>query len=562
MEGYVIDAVPYRGRLKIVLDGFREAWVRTTYPIYVMTDKPEAIMEHPSVVSHEEEDWRTLSGERVKLHRYELTDLDAWSYISRRATVVNQLPTVLSLVLDRLGARPFRKVKIEDGRIVESWDPGLSFPPVRYATVITHDWYGPAEEGGMFEAEVNGEVKRGFLRDLDLEVDVAGCFGRACDHVRAPVKIRLEHKKSPVSVKGLIEWSYTCKTPLKELVNATIGKALTTNEAWVAFERKVVVPNLVPRVEKLRDMDEMLLNDKGGLVFFPRVGCFDDAWQIDFSSMYPSLIVKYNISGETVDACDDVVTEIGHTICNRERGIVPEALSWLIGRKEALKPVDPERAEAVKWILVASFGYLGYRNSKFGKIEAYELVTYYARKTLRRAVEIAREMGVEVLHGIVDSLVVRGDAPQLVKRLEEETGLRLRSTKLKWIVLGRRRDGLPYPMRYFGMTEEGMKYKGVIRRNMPNLVKEFLESSMEILSRAESCDDLSKLRSNLVENLMEYERRVMHGEPRDFVMWIRGEPYVRGVRGFYNARDGFMGRDSEYYLEYLRRTAREVLGIG
>lgn len=39
MEGYVIDAVPYRGRLKIVLDGFREAWVRTTYPIYVMTDK-------------------------------------------------------------------------------------------------------------------------------------------------------------------------------------------------------------------------------------------------------------------------------------------------------------------------------------------------------------------------------------------------------------------------------------------------------------------------------------------------------------------------------------------
>lgn len=69
--------------------------------------------------------------------------------------------------------------------------------------------------------------------------------------------------------------------------------------------------------------------------------------------------------------------------------------------------MDPERAEAIKWILVASFGYLGYRNSKFGKIEAYELVTYYARKTLRRALEIAQEIGIEVLHGIVDSLVIR-----------------------------------------------------------------------------------------------------------------------------------------------------------
>jgi DNA polymerase I len=35
-------------------------------------------------------------------------------------------------------------------------------------------------------------------------------------------------------------------------------------------------------------------------------------------------------------------------------------------------------------MLVASFGYLGFRNSKFGKIEAYELVTYFARKTLRQ----------------------------------------------------------------------------------------------------------------------------------------------------------------------------------
>ncbi len=223
----------------------------------------------------------------------------------------------------------------------------------------------------------------------------------------SPVKLRLERQRSPVSLKGLIEWSMTCKTPIKELVDATIGKALTTNEAWIAFKRRIIVPEVVPRVEKLRSLDDLTLMDKGGLVIFPKVGCFDEVWQMDFSSMYPSLIVKYNISAETVDACNDLETEIGHTICMKEKGIVPEALSWLIDRKEKLKEVDEERAEAIKWILVASFGYLGYRNSKFGKIEAYELVTYFARRTLRRAIEIVQESGAEVLHGIIDSLVIR-----------------------------------------------------------------------------------------------------------------------------------------------------------
>ena len=38
------------------------------------------------------------------------------------------------------------------------------------------------------------------------------------------------------------------------------------------------------------------------------------------------------------------------------------------------------RADAHKWSLVTSFGYLGYKNARFGKIEAHESVTAWGRE--------------------------------------------------------------------------------------------------------------------------------------------------------------------------------------
>jgi len=557
MEGYVVDAVPGRGFVELVLDGFRRIRVRTTFPVYVVTDNPELIAQHPSVSSYEGEEWRDLSGEPLTVYRFELTDLGAYGYISRRAEVVNKVPTVLSQTLFRLNALPFRRVVVEGQRIRLEGKERLARPKVKVAKVETYDWYGPSPDGDRYLAEVDGETERGFLRDLDLWADVVECSGRACDRVRASVKVDSSRKRSPVSIWGLVEWSYVSMTPLREIAYSTIGKTLTTNEAWVAFRRKVVIPDVVPRVEKRRTLEEVRAADKGGLVLFPKPGCYDGVAQVDFSSMYPSLIIKYNISAETVDACEDLKTEIGHSICLEERGIVPAALEWLVERRRELRGVDEERSQAIKWILVASFGYLGYRNSKFGKIEAYELVTYFARKTLRRAMEVAREEGLEMIHGIVDSLFVRGgDLDEFARRVEEETGMKLSVEKYDWVVMGSTAGGRPHPMRYYGRKEGGeVKTKGVERGNMPNLVRGFLREFALSLSKARDCSEAREvLRGECREILGAYERKAFTGEPLDYVLWIGGEPYVRGVRGFYNARSGYRGRDPYYYLGYLRRT--------
>jgi DNA polymerase I len=558
MEGYVVDILPGAGSATLVLNGFKTVEVKTTFPIYIETRDPDRVAQHPDVVYYEGEQWRYLDGREVTLYRFELRDLRAYYHLSKRYRVLNELPTVLSQTLFRLGALPFRKVSIRRGE-VEIVKDELDLSELSIASVVTEDWFGPSPTGHKFRANLNGREMTGDLDDLSLRADVAECMGRACHKIRASVKLNMEEKRAPVSVKGLIEWSYVSRTPVRELMRATIGKALTTNEAWVAFKRRVIIPDVVPRVEKERNLEQLRSVDKGGLVLFPKLGCFNDVVQVDFSSLYPSIIIKYNISAETVDACHDVVTEIGHDLCYKEKGIVPEALEWLVNRKEYLKSVDPERAEAVKWILVASFGYLGYRNSKFGKIEAYELVTHFARKTLRNALEIASERGLEVIHGIVDSLMVKGrDVDDFVREVQERTGFKLKAEPMSWVVLTSRRDGNPYPMRYFGRTSDGVKMKGVIRDNMPNLVKDFLEDLRKLMSSASDCEELMTLRAEVMRLLRGYLERVVSGEPRDYVMWVKGIPYVRGVRGFYDARNGFLGRDLEYYRQYLSRTVRVV----
>jgi len=66
----------------------------------------------------------------------------------------------------------------------------------------------------------------------------------------------------------------------------------------------------------------------------------------------------------------------------------------------------------MKWILVTCFGYLGYRNARFGKVDAHIAVCAFARDTLLKAAHIAEENGFETIHGIVDSLWLRKDGPR------------------------------------------------------------------------------------------------------------------------------------------------------
>src|SRR5438445_9577223 len=128
---------------------------------------------------------------------------------------------------------------------------------------------------------------------------------------------------------------------------------------------------------------------------------------------------KKNISAETIlcTCCHDSenrVPELNYNICRRT-GIVPQSLQILLEKREMYNDllkkfpdnkIYDARKSALKWILVTSFGYLGFNNAKFGRIDAHMAVCAFARQLLLQAIKIAEKNRCKVLHGIVDSLWV------------------------------------------------------------------------------------------------------------------------------------------------------------
>jgi DNA polymerase-2 len=141
----------------------------------------------------------------------------------------------------------------------------------------------------------------------------------------------------------------------------------------------LLIPYRKQEPEAFKSALELLHTDQGGLVFAPIVGYHEQVGELDFSSMYPSIMARFNISPETVNCrcCRDEpaarVPEIGHHTCRHRQGLVPRTLAPLLDKRTrykrlmaaatqpAARAVFDQRQTALKWLLVVSFGYLGTR---------------------------------------------------------------------------------------------------------------------------------------------------------------------------------------------------------
>ena len=117
------------------------------------------------------------------------------------------------------------------------------------------------------------------------------------------------------------------------------------------------------------------------------------------------------------------------------------------------------RKNALKWILVTCFGYTGYRNACFGRIEYHEAIMAYGREILVKTAEIAQDNNYKVLHGIADSLWLQGggNPEDVCKKIQAVIHIPLEVEGIyRWIVfLPRRNQTTGALNRYYGCLENG-----------------------------------------------------------------------------------------------------------
>ena len=313
-------------------------------------------------------------------------------------------------------------------------------------------------------------------------------------------------------VDGILEIARLSGLPPQTVARVSTGTGISAMQVATALRRGVLVPWQKRQPESLKSGLDLLAADKGGLVYTPIAGLHEHVAELDFTAMYPSIMVHFNVSPETVGAkcCEgEPIPELGTPICRHRQGLVPETLEPLLEKRSRYKalirelPKDDPRLEAYrrrysahKWLLVTCFGYLGYKNARFGRIEAHEAVNAYGREVLLRTKEIVEERGFRVLHLYVDGLWIhkpgaegRPDYDALLNEIHAETGLHIALEGVyRWLAFlpSRTEPRVAVANRYFGAFEDGsLKVRGIEarRRDTPSYIKETQLGMLDILSR-------------------------------------------------------------------------------
>ena len=343
-------------------------------------------------------------------------------------------------------------------------------------------------------------------------------------------------------VAGLVDAARLSRLSLQTVVRQSPGTCFTAMEMARALALGFHVPWKKNRPEGFRRGDRLVAADRGGVIFLPPVGVHDHVDEFDFASLYPHIMVRKNLSAETLDCrcCPESPIRapgLGYRSCTRTVGLIPQTLAPLLARrlayKAALRRPGLRREDArrlrgrvkmLKWILVTAFGYQGYRNARFGRIECHEAINAYARELLAGLVRASEEAGYSVVHGIVDSLWLRPqepgrppDAEAFAARMSERFDLPLGyEGRYRWVVfLPAVTHGLGVPNRYYGLYELGeYKLRGIggRRHDTTTFVRRFEHEVLSLLGRARDAEGFRALLPRALARADLFAERIAAGD--------------------------------------------------
>ena len=344
------------------------------------------------------------------------------------------------------------------------------------------------------------------------------------------------HKES--GLEGFYEVSRVCRLPLHTASRASIGKALSSLQFYHATKEGMLIPWKPVLAESFKSRAELLVADRGGFIFEPELGVHEGVGELDFSSLYPSIMMKKNISAETVrcECCPDStnrIPELDWNVCERRpKGIIPKAVEIIVEKRMKYKRLEKvtegeeraryeSRRNALKWVGVATFGYLGFNNAKFGRIDAHIGVCAWDRKVLIDAARVAERRGFRVMHGIVDSLWLRkegageADFERLRREIEAETKFAISFEGVyKWIAfLPSKVDaGVPVLNAYFGAYRDGrVKVRGIEarRHDTPAFFSACQLEIVELLAKAGTVEEARAMVDECVGVFLKHARSLL-----------------------------------------------------
>jgi len=315
--------------------------------------------------------------------------------------------------------------------------------------------------------------------------------------------------------------------PLDHVGTAAVGFRVE----WFLIKHAQKIGELVPkRVEK------PYRPYAGAIVLSPEPGLHENIAVMDFKSMYPNIMMAYNLSPDTYVSSNEPIPpcgvyeapEVKHKFRKEPPGFYKEVLSYLIKVRDEIRSkmknfapesveyhVSDARQKAVKVITNASYGYAGWIGARWYKKPVAEAATAWGRHTILTTIKIAEEAGLRVVYSDTDSLFIRHDSEKIEKlsrKIEEKLGLEIKPDKIYVRIFFTEAK-----KRYAGLLPDGrLDIVGleVVRGDWATVAKKVQEKVLEIILKEQSPKKAAKFVQQFIYDL--WQRRVPY---RDLIIW-------------------------------------------
>jgi len=322
-----------------------------------------------------------------------------------------------------------------------------------------------------------------------------------------------------------MELSSLVGIPLDHVCTAAFGFRV---EAYLMKQAKIYNEIIPKRIER------PYIPYVGGMVLPPKPGIHRDIAVLDFRSMYPNLMILYNISPDTYVKRPEPgmeyyrAPEVGHLFRKEPPGFYKKALTELIKARQVvqkeMKKIKPQdklytildaRQRAIKIITNACYGYTGWIGARWYMKQVAEATTAWGRKTISETLKMVEECSIEVIYGDTDSIFIRYEpekVKKLIKKIEKSLNLEVRPDKIyKKIYFTEAKK------RYAGILEDGsIDIVGleVVRGDWASISREIQEGVLEIILKEDSIKRAIEFVKTRIKEL--YEEKIPY---KDLIIW-------------------------------------------
>jgi len=444
------------------------------------------------------------------------TNRQHWQYLTERAKSLG-----LNLFVDRTYSWPhtsvYGHVSVTGRASMDMYDFADEFPEIKVKT-LEH------------MADLLGVKSLQEQMVID-ETEFASYWENA---EKQSVLVKFAEEKAEC-IFGVFERIFDFAAELSKLVGLPldhIGKAAVGYRIeWYLIHEAFKIGELVPK-----RIERPYIPFVGGIVLQPERGIHGETAVLDFKSMYPNIMIEKNISPDTYVPPSEpeppsgvnVAPEVGHKFRKEQPGFYKKVLSSLIEARddirknmEGLNPNSSEyrmldaRQKAVKVITNAAYGYAGWIGARWFKKPVAEATAAWGREMIRRSIELAKSMGLDVIYGDTDSIFVKYDPERievLCRTIKEKLGLEIEIDKIYERVLFTEAK-----KRYCGLLPNGsLDIVGleVVRGDWANVAKKTQERVLEIALKERSPQKAVDFVRQLVSDLRGHRVPL-----RDLIIW-------------------------------------------